>query len=133
VLFTDEATFTNCAEMNKQNCRYWASENPHWMRQVPLQHQWKLNVWCGVVGDRVIGPHFFDGILTGNMYIDFLRNVLPTLLEEVPLDIRADMWYQQDGAPPHRTNAVVGHLNLTLIINGLVCVAQLHGRRGLQT
>jgi hypothetical protein len=99
--------------MNKQNCRYWATENPHWMHQVPLQRQWKLNVWCGVVCDRVIGPHFFDDTLTGNMYVDFLRTVLPTLLEDIPLDIRVNMWYQQDGAPPHRTNAVVRHLNLT--------------------
>ena len=29
VLFTDEATFTNYAEMNEQNGRYWTSENPH--------------------------------------------------------------------------------------------------------
>jgi hypothetical protein len=69
-------------------------------------------VWCGIVGDRVIGPHSFDAILTGPLYVDFLRNVLPALLEDVPLDIRANMWYQQDGAPPHRTHASVAHLNL---------------------
>jgi len=32
VLFTDEATFFNIKGINKQNCRYWAAENPRWLR-----------------------------------------------------------------------------------------------------
>jgi hypothetical protein len=112
VLFCDEATFSNVVSMNKQNSRYWAIENPRWMCQVPHQHQWRLNVWCGILGNHVIGPYFFDAILTGPIYSEFLRNVLPTLLEDVPLEIRQNMWFQHDGAPPHGTIACTNYLNL---------------------
>ena len=35
------------------------------------------------------------------IYQMFLREVLPELLEDVPLGIRRRMWFQHDGAPPH--------------------------------
>lgn len=111
VLFTDEATFVNTSGMNKHNYRYWAAENPHWLREIPCQHQWKLNVWCGIVGNHIIGPHFFDATLNGPRYANFLTNILPTLFEDVPLDIRAHMWYQQDGAPAHRVRNCINILN----------------------
>ncbi|KAJ8962352.1 hypothetical protein NQ318_018334 [Aromia moschata] len=38
IVFSDEATFT-------LNCRYWAEENPHWMRELLLSAHRKL--MCG--------------------------------------------------------------------------------------
>jgi hypothetical protein len=111
VLFTDEATFSNTGGINKHNYRYWAAENPHWLREIPHQYQWKLNVWCGIVGEHIIGPHFFEATLTGAIYADFLRNILPTLLENIPLEIRIHSWYQQDGAPAHRTRNCINLIN----------------------
>ena len=60
-----------------------------------------LIVWCGIVGDHVIGPYFLEGRLTGQVYANFLQNVLPQLIEDVPLHVRMNMWMQHDGAPPH--------------------------------
>ncbi|EFN64048.1 hypothetical protein EAG_09261, partial [Camponotus floridanus] len=101
ILFSDEATFMNSGHVNKHNMHYWAVENPHWMRSVPFQHRWSLNVWCGIIGDFVIGPYFFEETVTSESYCDLLQNHLPALLEDVPLHIRREMWFQQDGAPPH--------------------------------
>ena len=39
--------------------------------------------------------------LTGFAYRIFLQEVLPTLLEDVPLNIHRRMWFQHDGAPAH--------------------------------
>jgi hypothetical protein len=39
--------------------------------------------------------------LNGLVYLDFLQNILPILLEEIDLHRRQNMWFQQDGAPPH--------------------------------
>ncbi|EFN65845.1 hypothetical protein EAG_02386, partial [Camponotus floridanus] len=39
--------------------------------------------------------------VTSESYCDLLQNHLPALLEDVPLHIRKEMWFQQDGAPPH--------------------------------
>lgn len=101
VMFSDESTFTNTGHVNRHNMHYWAETNPHWMRAVPHQHPWSLNVWCGIVGDHLVGPHFFEGHLNGPMYAEFIVNNLPQLLENVPLHIRRNMWMQHDGAPPH--------------------------------
>lgn len=35
------------------------------------------------------------------MYTDFLINEFQDMLEDVPLQTRANMWFLQDGAPPH--------------------------------
>ena len=83
---------------------YWSVENPHWLRQVEHQRPWSVNVWCGILGTRIIGPHFIDGNLNGEMYREFLDNILPILLEDVPLQTRMDMWFQQDGCPAHSSN-----------------------------
>ena len=45
-----------------------------------------MNVWCGVLGNRLIVPFVFDNNLTGNAYEAFLRNELPGLLEDTVND-----------------------------------------------
>lgn len=89
---------------------YWAAENPHWIRMVPNQHPWSVNTWCGIVADKVIGPHFFDGPLNGEMYNNFLNNNLPQLLNDNGIR-QEEVWFQQDGAPPHFARQVRDSLN----------------------
>uniref|UniRef100_A0A1B6LFJ8 DUF4817 domain-containing protein n=1 Tax=Graphocephala atropunctata TaxID=36148 RepID=A0A1B6LFJ8_9HEMI len=59
VLWCDEATFRSNGEVNRHNMRFWAYENPHWMREVDNQRYWTLNTWCGIVGNLIVGPFFF--------------------------------------------------------------------------
>lgn len=101
VLFSDEATFCSDGILNRHNSHYWAVENPRWLGRVDKQHRWKINVWCGLIAGHVIGPYFIPGVLTGDQYADFIRNILPTFLEELPLDLRQSMWFQHDGCPAH--------------------------------
>lgn len=105
ILFSDEATFVNTGEMNRHNMHYWSATNPHWMRTVDHQRRWSLNVWCGILGNKIIGPHFFEGTLNGPRYAEFIRETLPVLLDEVPIETLNTMWFQQDGAPPHYAHA----------------------------
>jgi len=42
--------------------------------------------------------------LNGETYAVFLRDILPVFLEDIPLAVLRDMWFQQDGAPPHHAN-----------------------------
>lgn len=104
ILFSDEAHFTNHGEVNRHNMHYWATENPRWLRQVEHQRPWSVNVWCGIMGDHIIGPYFIDGTLNGQKYADFLTNELPLLLEDVSLQDRLNMWFQHDGCPAHNAN-----------------------------
>lgn len=111
ILWTDEATFTSCGKVNLHNMHYWAEANPHWMREVDHQNRWSVNVWCGILGHRIIGPFIFDDHLNGDLYLDFLQYNLPILLEEVPYDIRISLWYQLDGCPAHFSRRVRNFLD----------------------
>lgn len=117
VLFSDEATFCLNGAVNRQNCRYWAPQNPHWMIEVHTQFPQKVNVWAGIVGDRILGPFFIEGTLTSAKYLDFLRDDLTPALamlypnEEDPDLPNNNLWYQQDGAPPHFSLDVRNYLN----------------------
>lgn len=113
VLFTDECSFSNVSPFNMHNVHYYADINPHITRVVNRQNRWSINVWGGILGPYIIGPYFFQGTLTGATYLRFLEETLFGLLEEIPLDIRHNMWYQHDGAPPHSTYAVRRYLNTT--------------------
>ncbi|KAJ8949627.1 hypothetical protein NQ318_007392 [Aromia moschata] len=50
--------------------------NPHWIIEAYTQHPQKLNVWAGIVANRIIGPFFFEETLTGERYLEFLQNDL---------------------------------------------------------
>lgn len=110
VLFGDEATFHRNGSLNRHNFHYYATTNPHFSI-THSQTRWTLNVWGGILGDFVIGPHFFEGRVTGQIYLDFLQNHLPALLEHVPLFIRQQMWFLHDGAPVHHTEMIHNFLN----------------------
>jgi len=59
-------------------------------------------VRCAVLDDQLIGPFILEGRLTGEAYLRFLQEELPRLLEDVPLNKRGGMYFQNYGAPPHK-------------------------------
>lgn len=117
ILFSDEATFTLHGTVNKQNCRYWSKQNPHWMREGHTQYPIKVNVWAGIINNRIIGPYFFEGTLTGAIYLEFLQTFLIPELRRLfpdtvnPTEINRNIWFQQDGATPHYAAVVRAYLN----------------------
>ena len=44
--------------------------------------------------------HIIEDNLNGEMYRDILKNV-PTLLKNLRLEVRQNMWFQHDGCPAH--------------------------------
>lgn len=111
ILWTDESQFTKNGVFNYHNEHQWSRNNPHAIRVESSQHRFSVNVWAGILGNRIVGPHFFEGTLNANLYFNFLRNDLPELLEDVPLTIRTQLIFQQDGAPPHYGRIVTDWLN----------------------
>ena len=65
-----------------------------------------MDVWCGVLGNKLIIPFVFDNNLTGNAYEVLMLNELPGLLEDIPLMIQSEMSFQHDGDAPHYTRHV---------------------------
>ena len=70
-----------------------------------------MNLWCGLLCNKLIIPCVFDNNLTGNTYEVFLRNGLPGLLEDILLMIRSQIYFKHDGAPPHYTWHMREYLN----------------------
>lgn len=112
VVFSDEATFCLNGTVNRHNCRYWSQNNPYWVQEAHTQHSQKLNVWAGIYNNRIIGPFFLEGNLNGNMYLELLdAQIIPALEENGQLP--NNIWFQQDGAPPHYARIVRDRLNRT--------------------
>jgi hypothetical protein len=55
--FSDEAWFHLQGYINKQNNRYWSSQNPHLTHEVPL-HPVKVGAWCAVSARMIVVPVF---------------------------------------------------------------------------
>lgn len=107
IVFSDEATFCLNGAVNRHNCRYWSQENPHWTQTAHTQYPQKVNVWIGVVNNRLLGPYFFDSNVTAERYLHLLQtSIVPDLIEAFPdpnnpHHLSDRLIFQQDGAPPH--------------------------------
>ena len=64
-----------------------------------------------IIRDFLLGPIFLPPILTGDNYTQFLETQLPVLLEDVPLQIRNQMWFMQDGSPAYFSRIAGDFLN----------------------
>jgi len=99
ILFSDEASFNRDGVNNLPNVHTWYNNNLHETSVANFQRRFTVNVWCGVVGNKLIGPFVFDNNLTGNSYQVFVRNELPGFLEDIPFMLRSQMYFQNDGLP----------------------------------
>lgn len=111
VLWTDESYFSNCGLFNRHNEHHWAQENPHVVIPRRNQVRFGFNVFCGILGNRLVGPVIFDGNLTAQKYLEILQTSLEDLLDDLPLAQNVQIWYQQDGAPAHNARNVINYLN----------------------
>ncbi|KAJ4429865.1 hypothetical protein ANN_22069 [Periplaneta americana] len=99
-----EAQFTRDGITNFHNRHIWAYEKPR--ATVPSHHQvrFSLNMWAGIIDDRLVGPHVLVNRLTGQAYTNFLENTIPHVLEDTPLINRQHIHFLRDGAPAHSEN-----------------------------
>jgi hypothetical protein len=68
----------------------------------------KVNVWCGLLHDRLIGPIFFaEATVMSSNYLDILENFVYPQLQE----LQPAVFFLQDGVPPHWSLIVRASLN----------------------
>jgi len=103
----DEAHFHLNGFVNKQNMRFWGTENPRIVHQRSL-HPVKVTVWCGVTAGKVLGPYFFEDeaenalTITGERYREMLENFVRPAVLDTP-----EVWWQQDGATAHTARLTI--------------------------
>ena len=107
ILFNDKAHFT---PKKTRNSHLWDRDNPRGTVERINQYLFAVNMWCGVIGEQLIGPYNISQLLTGDIYTD-LQNDVPAYLENVRLQTQRHMHYQRDEAPPHFGQVVRQHLN----------------------
>lgn len=115
ILWSDESRFNRDGITNFHNLHYWADadENPHAKKQVSFQHRFGVNVWAAVIGRTFIGPFYLPDNLNGDNYLEFLQNDLPNILDDIPLNVRENIIFQNDGCPAHFRLAVREFLDQT--------------------
>ena len=74
-----------------------------------------------MIDDMLIGPVILDDRMTGQNYLDCLKNELPKQLEDVPLATRIAMYFQHYGAASHYTRHVMQHLKDTFLNRWIGC------------
>ena len=112
VLFTDEYTFSRKGILNIHNYPVWANRNPYAIRSHSFQRRFVINIWSGIVHDHLIGLYLLPTRLDGDSCFVFLQEVLPELLNHVPLHIRRRLWFQNDGVPAHYSEDARNTLNI---------------------
>jgi ferredoxin-like protein FixX len=96
ICFTDEATFHMNGCVNCHNCRIWGSEQPNEIREY-VRGSAKVNVWCGLLCDHVVG-FFFYSTITGGIYQDMVENYFFPQIEDLERETGNLVIFMQDGA-----------------------------------
>lgn len=65
IIWSDEANFCNRGMFNRKNIHYCSEGNSVLNNPRNPQNQFSTNVWCGLMGGKIIGPVFYEGTLTG--------------------------------------------------------------------
>lgn len=111
IIWTDEAKFSRNGLFNWHNSHYRSPENLFLARETHFQESWSFNVHCAIKHDRIFSLHIYEENLTGNGYVNLLTNIIESEMDNLPLNIYSETWYQHDGAPAHGTNEVCTALN----------------------
>lgn len=111
VIWSDETRFTNCGMFNRTIEHIWSRENPRENREIRNQNRFGINVWAGLYKDQIIGPFIFEENLTAERYLHFLEIEFQEYLMDLPLAEIQNIWFHQDGAPPHNGRQVKNFLN----------------------
>jgi hypothetical protein len=114
VIFTDEAQFTRDGIQDFHNQHLWTDENPQ--VTLPSHHQQKfsINIWVGICGDNLFGPHELPNRLTGWNYKAYFENSMTEFLADVPLIFRGELHFMNDGTLAHFSLVARRYLNRKL-------------------
>jgi len=101
IIFTGEAHFHLDGYVNKQNYRIWGTEKPS-IRTKPL-HPQRGTVWRGICEERLLVPIFIEAGKTVDREV--YAEILQTAIEETrSKGMIGGLYWQQDGATPHRAS-----------------------------
>ena len=102
IIWSDKCMFGNMGIFNRNIHQIWSQENPRAILESNFQRRFSLNVWCGIVGEQLIGPFFIDGTLNQENSHQLLNENIQFFLEILLLADLNRLYIQQD-EPRHIT------------------------------
>lgn len=105
VIWSDEAFISSAGIFNRQNTRHWYQENQNIIFEREQQGRFGFSVSCFILDTKII-YRIYEGGLSGQLYLQILQDVIPELLDDVPLAHINSIFFQQDGAPSHNSRLV---------------------------
>jgi hypothetical protein len=88
------------SKLKIQNNRYWGTENPHAVYEVPL-HDVKLGVWCAISARRITGLVIFHEAINSERYV---RLILSPFYIQQTNEEKSYAHFVQDNATAHIAN-----------------------------
>lgn len=85
ILFTDKIAFSLEDVMNVYNLHIWAGKTTHATCTHASEGKFILNMWTGIVGDYLLDLYNLTEKFDGCIYLAFLQEFLPDMLNDVPL------------------------------------------------
>lgn len=125
-IWTDEASVSSAGIFNRYNSYTWARQNPHTTVEIVNQGRYSFNVWVGVFNGIFIGPYIFEGTLNSQKYLEILQQHVEPFMDNLPLNQRGLVFFQQDGAPAHNARIITEFLNREFGNNWLANQGPLH-------
>ena len=98
IIWTDESSFKLNGIVNRHNCVYWATNNPH-VKMEQVLNLPGITVFAGILSAGILGPFFFNGTVTENEYLRMLNEMVWPIVNH-RADINEVIW-MQNGAPLH--------------------------------
>ena len=72
--FLRRSIFSVSGKVNRHNIRIWGSQNPYEVLEKERDNP-KLNVWCGLMHNQIIGLFIFDeSTIIADIYLDMLKH-----------------------------------------------------------
>jgi hypothetical protein len=113
VWFSDKTHFHLDGEGNKQNERYWTSENRRVIHD-KVHHAPGITVWVAISSHALLGPIFFEEAVNSEHYVSMLRNTSAPHLLATGLPLQTQ-WFMHDRARQHIANVVLDFLHDTFV------------------
>lgn len=108
IVFSDDATFQLNGTCNWHSCRYWAEENPQWIRESKTEYPQRIHVSAGIINNYLLDPFFIDRNLTAQRYENIILNEFVPAIREITGE---HVWFQQEGAASLHGRDVLNYLD----------------------